>query len=203
MHPFRLIHLLTLGLLSFGLSFSNTAHAETYHDQAVVLVAQSGVRDSVWSQTVLLAAPAPAGWHIGLIINRPTERSLASLFPQHEPSKGVREPVFFGGPTGTESLFALVKSAESPGRDSLPLSAGLYLAVNARTIDKVIETAPANARFFVGYVTWRPGELQQESERGFWSVSDPGQRVIFSKDASGLWQELRRAREGLSARLAS
>ena len=201
MHPFRLAHLLMLGLLSIGASFSHTAHAETYDDQAVVLAAHSGVHDSAWSQTVVLAAPAPAGWHIGLIINRPTERSLASLFPQHAPSKSVREPVFFGGPAGAEALYALVKSTESPGRDALLLSAGLYLAVNARTIDHVIETAPAHARFFVGYVTWRPGELQHEIERGFWSVSDPDQGIIFSKDTSGLWQELRRARNGLSAHL--
>jgi putative transcriptional regulator len=202
MNPYWLVHLLMLGLISFSASFSHTACAETYDDRAVVLVAQSEMRDSAWSQTVLLAAPAQAGWHIGLIINRPTDRSLASLFPQHEASKRVREPVFFGGPSGTGSLYALVKSAESPGRDALLLSAGLYLAFNARTIDRMIETAPADARFFVGFVTWRPGELEQEIERGVWSVSDPDQDVIFSKDTSSLWQDLNRGRSALSAQLA-
>ena len=38
-------------------------------------------RDLDYRQTVLIAAPAPNGGHVGVILNRPTRRSLGSLFP--------------------------------------------------------------------------------------------------------------------------
>jgi putative transcriptional regulator len=192
MHRYRIARLLALALVPIGVFyFAGAPRAETYDDQAVVLVAHPGLRDAAWAQTVLLAAPARGGWHIGVIINRPTERSLASLFPRHEPSKSVRDPVYNGGPYGTEAIVALVKGAPVPGSEALPLAEGLYLAIDAPTIDRVIETTPSDARFFIGFVAWRPGELQQEVERGLWSLRDADRGIIFSKDATGLWHDLR------------
>ena len=48
----------------------------------------------------------------------------------------------------------------------------LYLAFRANTIDHVIETTPNEARYFVGYVGWRPGELRGEIDRGLWTVAN-------------------------------
>src|SRR5258706_1869190 len=67
-------------------------------DEAMMLIAHPAFRDLEYRQTVLLAAPAPNGGHVGVILNRPTRRSLGSLFPEHEPSKKVLDPVYYGGP---------------------------------------------------------------------------------------------------------
>src|SRR5688500_19856457 len=67
-------------------------------DEAMILVAHPQFRDLEYRQTVLIAAPAPNGGHVGVILNRPTRRSLGSLFPEHEPSKKVADPVYYGGP---------------------------------------------------------------------------------------------------------
>src|SRR4051794_20608149 len=66
-------------------------------EDAIILVAHPAFRDMDYRQTVLIAAPAANGGHIGVILNRPTRRSLGSLFPEHEPSKKVVDPVFYGG----------------------------------------------------------------------------------------------------------
>ena len=169
-------------------------------DEAILLVAHPAFRDLEYRQTVLLAAPAPNGGHIGVILNRPTRRSLGSLFPEHEPSKKVVEPVYYGGPVSRGALVALVRTHDSPGTGSLPLMKDLYLAFRANTIDHVIETTPNEARYFVGYVGWRPGELKSEIDRGLWSVLDAQVDTIFRKETEGLWEELlqstRRIRAG-------
>jgi putative transcriptional regulator len=54
----------------------------------------------------------------------------------------------------------------------------------------VIETTPNDARYFVGYVGWRPGELKSEIDRGLWSVHGADLETIFRKDTDGLWEEL-------------
>ena len=66
----------------------------------------------------------------------------------------------------------------------------VYLAFRANTIDEVIENTPNEARYFVGYVGWRPGELRTEIDRGLWSVHNADVGTIFRKDTEGLWEEL-------------
>jgi putative transcriptional regulator len=183
-----------------GLLFAAAGLAQAQED-AMILIAHPAFRDLEYRQTVLIAAPAPNGGHVGVILNRPTRRSLGSLFPEHEPSKKVVEPVFYGGPFSRGALVALVRADQAPGQGSVLLMKNLYLAFRANTIDHVIETTPNEARYFVGYVGWRPGELKGEIDRGLWSVSNAELDTIFRKDTDGLWDELqqqsRRIRAGL------
>src|SRR5688572_31245136 len=159
-------------------------------DDALILIAHPAFRDLEYRQTVLVAAPAPNGGHVGVILNRPTRRSLGSLFPEHEPSKRVADPVYYGGPFSRGALVALVRADNTPGSGSVLLMKNLYLAFRANTIDQVIEATPNEARYFVGYVGWRPGELRGEIDRGLWSVANADVDTVFRKDTEGLWEEL-------------
>ena len=174
-------------LLALGVLVCGTAAAQ---ERALILVAHPAFRDLEWRQTVIIAAPVPNGGHVGVILNRPTKRSLGSLFPEHEPSKKVVDPVFYGGPFSRSALVALVHADHSPGAGSVPVMKDLYLAFRANTIDHVIETTPNDARYFVGYVGWLPGELKSEIDRGLWSVLDADIDMVFRKDTEGLWEEL-------------
>ena len=165
----------------------------------MILVAHPALRDLEWRETVIIAAPAPNGGHVGVILNRPTERSLASLFPEHAPSKKVVDPVYYGGPFSRSALVALVHIGHSPGGGSVPMMKGVYLAFRANTIDHVIETRPNDARYFVGYVGWRPGELRSEIDRGLWSVLDADIDFVFRKDTRSLWEELEQAAHRIHA----
>jgi putative transcriptional regulator len=159
-------------------------------EDAIILVAHPAFRDMDYRQTVLIAAPAPNGGHVGVILNRPTRRSLGSLFPEHEPSKKVVDPVYYGGPFSRGALVALVHAHDTPGPGSVPLMKDLFLAFRANTIDHVIETTPNEARYYVGYVGWRPGELRSEIDRGLWNVLDADVEMVFRKDTESLWEEL-------------
>ena len=64
------------------------------------------------------------------------------------------------------------------------------MAFRVNTIDSVIETHPNDARYYVGYVGWRPGELKAEIDRGIWSVLSADVDVVFRKDMEGLWEEM-------------
>jgi putative transcriptional regulator len=181
--------LLRIATLLALLMAASLAGAQGQED-AIILVAHPAFRDLEYRQTVLIAAPAPNGGHVGVILNRPTRRSLGSLFPEHEPSKKVVEPVFYGGPFSRGALVALVRADEAPGAGSVLLMKNLYLAFRANTIDHVIETTPNEARYFVGYVGWRPGELRGEIDRGLWTVANADLELIFRKDTESLWEEL-------------
>jgi putative transcriptional regulator len=163
---------------------------EITDDDAVFLVANPAFRDPSWFHTVLIAAPMPNGEHIGVILNRPTPKSLISFFPEHEPSKKVEDPVRYGGPFSPEAVVALVKADTSPGAGTIPLMKNLFMAFRAATIDKVIEETPNDARYFIGFVGWRRGELKGEIDRGLWAVVQGNRDTVFQKDTSELWEDM-------------
>jgi putative AlgH/UPF0301 family transcriptional regulator len=173
------------------------------HSHAVLLAAHPSLSDPVYSQTVLLAAPGPNGWHFGLIINRPTDRPLSSLFPEHKPSHSVTSVVHFGGPTAMHALIALVQGDSSPGIDALQISKGLCLAIGANTVDHIIETSPNDARYFLGWVVWRPGELLEEIRAGYWSVHHADMRLVFRSNTKDLWREMSRSPQGIRTSIES
>ncbi len=180
--------LLALAVLACAAPWSALALAQ--HEEAMLLVAHPAFRDMDYRQTVLFAAPGPSGGHVGVILNRPTRRSLSSLFPEHEPSKKVLDPVYYGGPFSRGALVALVKMDAAPGAGAVQVMRNLYMVFRVNTIDQVIESRPNDARYYVGYVGWRAGELKSEIDRGIWSVLGADMDVVFRKDIEGLWEEM-------------
>jgi putative transcriptional regulator len=162
---------------------------------AVTLVATPALVDPEYRRTVLIAVPIENSRHVGVIVNRPTGRPLSAYFPEHAPSKLVRDPVYFGGPMLSRALFAVVHMDHTPGPGSIQMMKELYLATQSSVVDHIIEATPNEARYYVGYVAWRPGELRQEVDRGLWYVLDGDPDLVFRKDPAQLWEELlRRAR---------
>jgi putative transcriptional regulator len=157
--------------------------------EPVMLVAKPELAE-FYAHSVLFVRPVGDGRHIGLILNRPTPITLGKLFPEHAASAKVADPVYLGGPVATEGIFAMVHAAQSPGGRSLPLMAGLFLAVDGDVVDGIIETDPQHARFFAGFVVWQTGELEAEVEGGFWTLVDPDVQLMLRKSTDGLWEEL-------------
>jgi putative transcriptional regulator len=185
-------------LLMLGLGMLPVLPAHSQEDDpigAVTLVAAPRLIDPDYRGAVLLAVPLENNRHVGVIINRPTGRSLASLFPEHGPSKLVRDPVYFGGPMLRQAIFAVVQIDRTPGPGSIRIMKELFLATQGAVVDHIIEQTPNEARYYVGYVAWRPGELRQEIDRGLWYVLEADHELVFRKDPGRLWEELlRRAR---------
>jgi putative transcriptional regulator len=156
----------------------------------VVLVAKRTLRDRIYGSSVLLARPLGEERHVGFIVNKPTTMTLGKLFPQHLPSQKVVDPVYLGGPTGAEVIFALVKDNKSPGGRSLQLAPGLFLAYDSAVVDRIIETEPQQARFFAGMVMWQPHELADEVKRGLWFVLPAKPEILLRKPTDTLWEDL-------------
>ena len=182
--------LLRLGLgLLLALPWSTAPLLAADTSNAVILVAKRNLQGP-YGSTIVLARPLEADRHVGVIINKPTQMRLGALFPNHEPSRKVADPVFLGGPMGAEVIFALVQRKDSPGNRSLQIAPGLYLATESSVVDRIIESEPAQARFFAGVVVWQTGELNEELRRGLWFVQEPRSEVVLRKPTDGMWEEM-------------
>jgi len=187
--PLRTLVFLCMLLAPLALS----AAPET--GEPLLLVAQPELQSAVFGSAILFVKPTPEGGHIGLIINRPTTARLGDLFPEDEPSKKVADPLYLGGPEGYNRVFALVDKRDTAGKEALQMMPGVFLVADGNAIDRVIAADPEHARFFLGLVTWEPGQLDSEIERGMWFVDQADAKLVLEKKTDGLWETLVRRSE--------
>ncbi len=192
MNQTRVIGALLFTVLSVATTFARAQPLATPTDdlsRAVVLVAKPELSDPIYGQTVLVVTPLNGNRHVGFIVNRPTEATLGNLFPTTDAAQKVVDPVYLGGPMGTQVLFALVQRSDGPSKTSVELMPGLHAAVDVTTVDSIIRFESDHARFVTGFVAWRPGELRDEIALGAWYVLEANSALALRKP-DGLWEEL-------------
>jgi putative transcriptional regulator len=152
----------------------------------VLLVAAPALQ-GLYSETTVVAVPV-AGTHLGFIVNRASAFKLNMLFPGHEPCAKVIDPVYFGGPEMSGAIFAVVRG--DPGAKALHLFGEVFVVSSSEAVDRIIEATPNAARYFAGFVGWKPGELAKEIEAGYWYTAEPDASLFFRPDTGELWKEL-------------
>jgi putative transcriptional regulator len=161
------------------------------------LIARPGMPDPNFRETVVLVTHEEGAEATGVIINRPTNRSLAEMLPS-ERFKPFKEPIFFGGPVAPQGLFAVFQADKFAGA-AVTMLPGLYLAVVPDSIDALLNNPPPKIRFFAGYSGWAPGQLRGELDRGDWLVTEAEADTVFLKDTSRLWQDMVRRASAVRA----
>src|SRR3954470_7321241 len=172
-----------LGYLIAAGSFSARAQGL---DQPLLLVA-SPQTTGFYSRAVILVMPQGAE-HVGFITTRPTPPPGASAFQDEPHSAKVDEPIYLGGPTSAQALYAVVRN--DPGLGSRRLFGELFLAVSSDALDRVIRESPQEARYFAGFATWGPGELEREIARGAWFTAEADAGMLFHPQPASMWSAL-------------
>ena len=133
----------------------------------------------------MLATPLPNGGHVGVVVNRPTPVKLETLFPEHAPSRKVVDPVYAGGPSLAKNIIAVTRQAPEHSGAAISLMPGVFAVIDAPTVDRIIETTPNAARYFVGLVTWEPAELENELRQNAWEVHPADAEAVFRPGLPG------------------
>ncbi|HEY1290645.1 MAG TPA: YqgE/AlgH family protein [Burkholderiales bacterium] len=172
-----------VGCLIAAGSFS--ARAQSL-DKPLLLVA-SPQTTGFYSRAVVFVMPQGAE-HVGFIINRVTQTTVAAAFPDEPDAKKVDEPIYLGGPRNRQALFALAHA--DAGAGSRRLFDDVFLAVGTEALDRIIRESPHDARYFAGFATWGQGELAREIARGAWSTAEPDEGMLFHSHPAYMWSAL-------------
>jgi putative transcriptional regulator len=177
-------------LLGFALpTFSDDAQPM----KSIFLVARKDLPDPFFRDSVVLVTsyggPAP----VGVIVNRPTQISLSSVFLDIGRLRSPEEKVFFGGPVGREELVVAFRAAVAPA-DAIEILDGVCMSSSSKLLRELLgrETSVDGLRVFAGHASWGPGQLESEVARGDWHLARADARTIFDKKPESLWQELER-----------
>lgn len=164
------------------------------------LVASRQIIDPWFSRTVVLLISHDRSGAMGLIINRPTEMQLATLFPEIEGLDG-EVPVFFGGPVQKYRMMLLVRAGSQP-EEALRIFDGIYVSASSAVLKRMAGSpAPGESfRVYSGYAGWAAGQLEAEIARGDWHILQADAETVFDKEPSEVWPELITLSSGMEVR---
>ena len=130
---------------------------------------------------------------MGLVLNRPTDTSVADALPELVPLAG-EDPVYVGGPVALESVLAVAELDDPDDASELLFGAVGFV--------QEPDVPVLRGRVYVGYAGWSAGQLEEELEEESWLVLPAEPDDLFSDDADGLWSAVLRRQGGSYALLA-
>src|SRR5262245_37357375 len=139
-----------------------------------LLVALPPLVDENFDRTVVLLLEHGDGGALGVVLNRPGERSVEDLLAPWAPHTAAPAVFFQGGPVETESIIGVAVCAAETAQEAphwAPVFDGIGtvdLSVPPDEHDPPIDSL----RLFVGYAGWGPQQLEGELAAGAWIVAD-------------------------------
>ena len=151
------------------------------------LIAMPGMADETFAGTVISLCEHTENGALGLVINKPIDIKLKSLFAKVELELKFEElaeqPVYFGGPVQTERGFVLHEGqleGAGPYNSTLSIPGGLAMTTSKDVLEAMAEGGgPKKVLITLGYSGWQAGQLEDELGRNGWLTVDADRRVIF------------------------
>ena len=122
---------------------------------------------------------------LGVVLTRPSELPVNDMFDGWVDHAAAPAVVHRGGPVALSSVIALGVAADSPGARFNPIAAGIgTIDLDGDPSDLV---ALQGIRFFAGYASWAPGQLDAELVDDAWIVVDAYDSDLLHPDPEQLW----------------
>jgi putative transcriptional regulator len=138
------------------------------------LVAMPGMVDPNFAGSVIYLFEHTERGAMGLVVNRPTELDLGTLFDKIELKLEIapllEQPVYFGGPVQVERGFVLHEPIPSPSySSSLIIPGGLTMTTSKDVLEALaIGNGPRKFLMTLGYAGWSAGQLEEEITLNGW-----------------------------------
>ena len=148
------------------------------------LIAMPGMADPSFSGAVVYICEHSSDGALGLVINRPVDRTFGSLFERLslklEQEDLAARPVLFGGPVQTDRGFVLHDDTTSLYDSTLVVRAGLALTMSKDVLEAVIQgTGPKRMLITLGHAGWGGGQLEQELSANAWLTVEANAAIVF------------------------
>ena len=166
-----------------------------------LLIAGPRLIDPNFWRTVVLVVDHNEDGAFGLVLNRPSETSVAEAVPELEALIDPDEPLFIGGPVQPSTVITIGRFADI-GDAALKAFEDIgVLGTAGESIEEIAEHV-VSARAFVGHSGWGPGQLEAELETGDWILEPARPEDVFTDTPLQLWSAVLTRKGGSYALVA-
>jgi putative transcriptional regulator len=165
-----------------------------------LLVAGPALLDPNFWRTVVLVVEHNDEGALGLVLNRPSETSVADAVPQLSDVLDPDERLYIGGPVQPSSVIVLAQF-EDPSEAALLSFEDVGVLGTGPSPDE-LSAGIRTGRAFLGHAGWGPGQLDSELERGDWILEPARLADAFAADGRRLWSDVLTRKGGSYALVA-
>lgn len=150
-----------------------------------LLIAHPGLLDPNFRRTVLMITDHNKEGSLGLVLNRPTGRTLGEMLPNKPIGALAQLPVLIGGPVQSNQLiFASFRWLAETDR----MECRHHLLIPEA--QEAMEQEFTEVRAFIGYAGWTGGQIEAELAEKSWLISRPGRDLLTPEKQDALWKEV-------------
>jgi len=147
------------------------------------LIAMPAMDDPYFSKSLIYIAEHNDQGALGLIVNRPIDMTLATLFEKIDVPLESMElanlPVFFGGPVQTDRGFVLHRPI-GDWQSTLAVNQDVGLTSSRDVLQSVArEGKPREVMVTLGYSGWGAGQLESELAQNSWLTVPANPHILF------------------------
>jgi putative transcriptional regulator len=186
---------LTLSVVCASAAPRTPSGSEVRPARGRLLVASRRLGDPNFARTVVLLVEYDDTGAMGVVVNRPTSRSLQDL--RAEVKTRRTDTIYLGGPVLLSSMLVLMQGKTAP-RDGIRLFADVHVLASRRAVEGAFASKlpQRRVRFYAGHAGWRPGQLDAELRQGDWHVMAAAPDAVFGDAPGRLWERLIATTEG-------
>jgi putative transcriptional regulator len=165
-----------------------------------LLIAGPTLGDPNFWRTVVLIVEHTDEGALGLVLNRPSDTTVADAVPELEVLCDPADDVLVGGPVQQSAVIVLAEF-EDPSDAALIAFDDIGILGGGEQLEN-LSAGVRVARAFAGHSGWGPGQLDGELERGDW-ILEPARRAdAFVTAPQELWASVLTRKGGSYALIA-
>jgi putative transcriptional regulator len=158
-----------------------------------LLVATPELIAPVFTRSVILMLEHSEGGAAGVIVNRPTDATVATVAEQvFEQASDWDKPIGVGGPV-PGPLIVLHAVEELGDQEILP---GVFSTVDASKVRELVRRKAEPSLTLANYSGWSPGQLEGEIETGSWVWLPATPDLVFWAGGGELWDAVTKKHNG-------
>ena len=150
-----------------------------------LLLAHPKLRDPNFVRTVILLSLHNSEGAMGVVLNRPLEKTLADLGPEFGRSELAKVPLYCGGPVNPEQLILVAWQTTT-----FDGTFKLYFGIDPQKLQELMTETRLEVRAFLGYSGWSASQLENEMKLDTWLVSPVPAELLGQLEGVDLWKRI-------------
>jgi len=172
-----------------NLDFFKIQHNSLKPQRGRVLVSEPFLQDSYFKRSVVLITEHNNEGTLGFVLNNPIKFRIDEILRDFP---AINSLVGIGGPVRTDTVH-YIHTLGHTIPDCEKIMEMIYWGGNLEAIKRGIEEDSIKdyqIRFFVGYSSWHPGQLEREIEENSWLVTNIDRLDVMHGTDVQLWENI-------------
>lgn len=162
-----------------------------------LLVAPPAQEEDFWAKSVVFIYEENQKSIVGLVLNKPTDRTLQELAEHHGLEYDGDEPLYHGGPINPSAL-VMLHTDDWACSNTMQIGEDFRVSSDKTMLKRICSgDQPRKWRLFLGMSGWTPDQLKSEilgippysKKRAWLTAPTADETILFGKNPDTVWKK--------------